>query len=275
MALLEIDHVTVRFGGLAALRDITFDVAEGEFIAIIGPNGAGKTTLFNTIAGVIRPTAGRIRFRGREVQGSRPAHMSHIGIRRTFQVARPFASMTVRENVRIAAAGRQILNGVRSLSLRGRARAISERVDWLLQTTGLANEADRKASELNIGGLRRLEIARALASEPTVLLLDEPAAGIGVDGLRPLADLIHSVHERGLTVLLVEHYVGFALSLAQRVIVLDEGAMIADGTPEEVRNDERVITAYLGRAGRAAKEQARGALADTASAQPHTADEGK
>jgi ABC-type branched-subunit amino acid transport system ATPase component len=160
--------------------------------------------------------------------------------------------------VRIAAAGRLVLHSARSLGLRGRARAVGERVDELLQTTGLTPEAGRRASELNIGGLRRLEIARALASEPAVLLLDEPAAGIGVDGLRPLADLIRGVHQRGLTVLLVEHYVGLALSLSDRVIVLDEGAMIAQGTPEQVRNDERVITAYLGKAGRAAKSEQAG-----------------
>ena len=262
MALLEIDDVSVRFGGLVALRDVTFEVEEGQFISIIGPNGAGKTTLFNAIAGVIRPTSGRIRFRGREVQGSRPSHMSHVGIRRTFQVARPFASMTVRENVRIAAAGRAVLHSARSLGLRARSRTLGERVDELLQTTGLTPEAGRRASELNIGGLRRLEIARALASEPTVLLLDEPAAGIGVDGLRPLTDLIRGVHHRGLTVLLVEHYVGLALSLSDRVIVLDEGTMIAQGTPEQVRNDERVITAYLGRAGRTAKGEQAGSASD-------------
>ena len=249
MALLEIDSVTVRFGGLVALREVTFDVDEGQFISIIGPNGAGKTTLFNAIAGVIKPSSGRIRFQGREVQGSNPSHMSHLGVRRTFQVARPFASMTVRENVRLAAAGRQVLQSARALGLRGRVRPLADRVDGLLETTGLTADARRRASELNIGGLRRLEIARALASEPKVLLLDEPAAGIGVDGLRPLAELIRGVHHRGLTVLLVEHYVGFALSLADRVIVLDEGTMIAHGTPEQVRNDERVITAYLGKAG--------------------------
>ncbi len=258
MALLEIDDVTVRFGGLVALRDVAFEVDEGQFISIIGPNGAGKTTLFNAIAGTVQPTSGRIRFRGGEVQGSRASHMSHVGVRRTFQVARPFTSMTVRENVRLAAAGRLVLHSVRSVGLCGRVHAIGERVDELLETTGLAVDAGRRASELNIGSLRRLEIARALASEPTVLLLDEPAAGIGVDGLRPLAELIRGVHQRGLTVLLVEHYVGFALSLADRVIVLDEGILIAEGTPEQVRNDERVITAYLGRAGRAAKGQQAG-----------------
>ena len=249
MALLEIDSVTVRFGGLVALREVAFDVDEGQFISIIGPNGAGKTTLFNAIAGVIKPSSGRIRFQGREVQGSNPSHMSHLGVRRTFQVARPFASMTVRENVRLAAAGRQVLQSARALGLRGRVRPLADRVDGLLETTGLTADARRRASELNIGGLRRLEIARALASEPKVLLLDEPAAGIGVDGLRPLAELIRGVHQRGLTVLLVEHYVGFALSLSDRVIVLDEGTMIAHGTPEQIRNDERVIAAYLGKAG--------------------------
>lgn len=249
---LEIDGVSVRFGGLLALDRVSFAVSPGEFLAVIGPNGAGKTTLFNTIAGVIRPTAGTVRLRGKPVEGSRPAHMSHLGVRRTFQVARPFASLSVRENVRLAAPGPEILHGVRSLGLRGRSRELSRRTDELLALTGLTGLAERRAGELNIGALRRLEIARALSGEPAVLLLDEPAAGIGVDGLQPLAELIREVHRRGLTVLLVEHYVGLALALADRVIVLDEGRLIAEGPPDTVRQDERVITAYLGRRGRQA-----------------------
>lgn len=246
MALLEIADLTVRFGGLVALNSVSFDVHERELVSIIGPNGAGKTTLFNAIAGVFSPTSGAIRFMGESTWGRGPAQMSHIGVRRTFQVARPFASMTVAENIRVSLASRRTLYSFGTLRLRARDRQREARLEELLDLTSLGQLADVKAGELNVGGLRRLEIARALAGNPSLLLLDEPAAGIGADGLRPLAALIRGVNERGVTVLLVEHYVGLALSLSNRVAVLDEGRLIALGDPEAVRRDERVISAYLG-----------------------------
>jgi branched-chain amino acid transport system ATP-binding protein len=247
MAQLEIERVTVRFGGLVALDGVELSVERGEFVSVIGPNGAGKTTLFNVIAGAIRPTSGVVRFEGRPVQGSRPAHMSNLGVRRSFQVARPFASMTVRENVLVAAAGKAVLESPRCLGLRGRDRAMADWVDGIIEEVGLAGSEGRKAAELTMGELRRLEIARALVGRPSLILLDEPAAGIGTDGLGALAGLIRAVHRKGLTVMLVEHYVGLALALSDRIIVLDEGAIIAQGSPEAVRNDERVIAAYLGK----------------------------
>jgi branched-chain amino acid transport system ATP-binding protein len=246
MALLEIDDLTVRFGGVVALAGVSFEVAKHELVAIIGPNGAGKTTLFNVIAGVIPPTSGAVHFEGRPTRRRGPSQMSHIGVRRTFQVARPFASMTVMENIRISLPSRRTLCSLRALKLRKRDRQYVARVDELLELTGLTQLGDIKASQLNIGGLRRLEIARALAGNPDVLLLDEPAAGIGADGMRPLAELIRGVGKRGVTILLVEHHVGLALSLSDRVIVLDEGRLIASGKPEAIREDERVISAYLG-----------------------------
>jgi ABC-type branched-subunit amino acid transport system ATPase component len=246
MALLEIDDLTVRFGGVVALANVSFEVGEKEFVSIIGPNGAGKTTLFNVIAGVVSATSGAVRFKGRPIRGRGPARMSHIGVRRTFQVARPFTSMTVAENIRMSLPSRHTLYSWRALKLRERDGQYATRVDELLELTGLREFADTKASQLNMGGLRRLEIARALAGNPDVLLLDEPSAGIGTDGIRPLANLIRSVRERGVTILLVEHYVGLALSLCDRVVVLDEGGLIASGKPEAIRQDERVISAYLG-----------------------------
>lgn len=247
MALLEIEELVVRFGGLTALDGISFCVEAGEFVSIIGPNGAGKTTLFNVIAGAQAPTRGAVRFGGRSILGLGPTRMSHRGVARTFQVARPFPSLSVRENVRLAAAGALVLDSARTFALRRRASSAARKVDELLALTGLDALANRKAGELNIGELRRMELARALAAEPRLLLLDEPAAGIGADQIRPLSRLIHGTRERGLTVLLVEHHVGFALSLCDRAVVLDEGRVIAEGAPDAIRADQRVINAYLGR----------------------------
>ncbi len=248
MALLEIDGLVVRFGGLTALDGVSFSVEAGEFVSIIGPNGAGKTTLFNVIAGAQAPSSGDVRFDGHPVRGLGATGMSHLGVARTFQVAKPFRSLTVRENVRLAAAGPQVLGSIRTLGLRAHATEATATVDTLLALTGLGALADRNAADLNIGELRRLELARALAAKPRLLLLDEPAAGIGADGMRPLALLIAGARERGLTVLLVEHHVGFALSLCDRAIVLDMGRIIAQGAPDAVRNDHVVVNAYLGRA---------------------------
>ena len=249
VTLLEVDRLTVRFRGLTAVDGVNLAVAEGEFVAIIGPNGAGKTTLFNVIAGSLRPSAGDVRFAGRSVAGLGAARMSQLGVGRTFQVARPFVSLTVRENVRLAAGRHYLANPLAAWGRRGRDREVEARVNHLLAVTGLAGLADRRAGDLNMGGLRRLEIARALALEPRLLLLDEPAAGLGIDGIRPLAELIRALRSQHLTVLLVEHHVGFALSLCDRVVVLDQGKKIFEGTPEAVRRDERVITAYLGESG--------------------------
>jgi branched-chain amino acid transport system ATP-binding protein len=253
MSLLELQKLSVRYGGVKALDDIDLSVAEGEGVAIIGPNGAGKTTLFNVVAGVQRASSGTVVLDGRPVRGSSPAAMSRLGVARTFQVARPFTSLSVADNVAIAVGGHRHARGAGSLALRSRDREASRLVEELTRRVGLDAVADRSAAELTMGELRRLEIARALAGEPRLLMLDEPAAGIGTDGMHDLGDLIRSVRQEGITVLLVEHYVGFALSLCDRAVVLDMGAKIAEGTPAEIRGDERVINAYLGRSGSTAR----------------------
>lgn len=265
MALLEVEGLVVRFGGLSALDQISLTVEAGEFVSIIGPNGAGKTTLFNVIAGAQLPTAGDVRLDGRSVRGFGPTRMSYLGVARTFQVARPFRSLSLRENVRLAAAGQRTLASARTIQLRRRGLDATRRADEMLELTGLTGKADEMAARLNIGELRRLELARALAGEPRLLLLDEPAAGIGADGMRPLANLIAATRARGVTVLLVEHHVGFALSLCDRAVVLDAGRIIAQGSPDAVRNDPVVVTAYLGRGSAAARQHVAPRVASPAS----------
>jgi len=244
--LLEVDDVSVRFGGLYALRDLSFSVEAGQLVSVIGPNGAGKTTLFNVIAGRFKPTRGDVRVAGSSVRQLGLREMNRLGVGRTFQIARPFRSLSVAENIRVALAAHRRAGPLGALAPRRRDSWAQQSLGELLELTGLAAVAGRSADALNIGGLRRLEIARALAGDPKLLLLDEPAAGIGADGFRPLAELIHTVKERGVTILLVEHYVGFALSLCEKVVVLDEGHKIAEGQPEVIRNDPGVIAAYLG-----------------------------
>lgn len=250
--LLEIDGLNHYFQGLQAVQDVSLQVREGELAGIIGPNGAGKTTLFNLITGVYRPTSGDIRFDGRSIVGLAPSQIVRRGIARTFQTIRLFRDLTVLDNVRIAhyqSANYGLLAAfLRTPGMVRQEKEIVERSLQLLDVFGLAHLAAERAGSLPYGAQRRLEIARALATSPRLLLLDEPAAGMNPAEVDELSELIKYVRERfRVTILLIEHQMKMVMGICERLTVLDFGRIIAEGTPEEVRNDERVLEAYLGR----------------------------
>ena len=245
-ALLELSGISKQFGGLTALDGVDLTVAPGEFVSVIGPNGAGKSTLFNVITGVTQPSSGSLRIKGEQVRQFRPDRIHARGLGRTFQVARPVGSLTVRENIVLGAGGVRLRGLLSAFRSRSGDKELQRRVDELIEFADLRQVAHTSAAEVTPGDLRRMEIARALADDPDLLLMDEPAAGIGAGGLQPLGRLIRDVHERGTAVLLVEHYVGLALSLCDRAMVLDQGRVLALGTPDAIRTDERVVAAYLG-----------------------------
>jgi branched-chain amino acid transport system ATP-binding protein len=236
--LLEVEALDKHFGGLHALRNVSFTVAKGEIVGILGPNGAGKTTLYNLLTGFIAADGGKVLFNGQSLRGMVPHKIARLGISRTFQLCRPFVGMTVRENVIVGALG----------TAHGRGTDLDARARALLKSVGLAGKEDAPVDVLSYGDLRRLEIARALAAKPTLLLLDEPFAGLGSGEIADLSALIRTLHARqNLTVLLIEHKLREFMQLVQRVIVLDFGAVIAAGTPDEVVRHAAVIEAYVGR----------------------------
>ena len=248
--LLEVRDLSVRFGGIRAVSGVSLAVGAGEILSIIGPNGAGKTTIFNVVTGLYRPTVGEVRLRGRPISLLPPHARAQLGVARTFQNIRLFRDLTVGENVRVARYGRARAGLLESLlrtpGFRRERSETDARVAALLEGVGLRDRSGELARNLPYGDQKRLELARALAVEPSVLLLDEPAAGMSTGEADALMALIRGLRDRGLAILLVEHHIRVVMGVSDRVFVLNHGERIAEGPPAAVRRDPAVIAAYLG-----------------------------
>ncbi|WP_437292367.1 ABC transporter ATP-binding protein [Sorangium sp. So ce406] len=235
--MLEVQAISKRFGGLQALSDVAFGVEDGEIVGLIGPNGAGKTTLFNVVSGVNAPEKGRVVFRGQDITGRPPYRVAQLGLARTFQIVRPLHDLTVRENVILGACYGRERHG------RGAAARVADEV---LALVGLGERAAQLAGSLNVAQKKRLEMARALAARPYLLLLDEVLAGLNPAEVARMIDMIRLLRGQGVTILMIEHLMQAMMSLSDRIVVLDHGKLIAAGEPREVAADPTVIEAYLG-----------------------------
>ncbi|MEO3388234.1 ABC transporter ATP-binding protein [Mesorhizobium sp. CAU 1741] len=250
MIALRTHGISKGFGGVLAVQNVTLNVQIGTVHSVIGPNGAGKTTLINLISGIYRPDAGRIELFGTDVTGHAPERLVGHGLSRTFQNIKIFNEMTVLENVLVGAHQRlntSILAGMLNLPSIWKAdKEVTEEAEALLETVGIADVRHADASQISYGHLKRLEIARALASHPKLLLLDEPAAGLNASETANIASVVKGLSENGLGILLVEHDMSLVMAISDRISVLDQGKTLMEGTPDEVRADPRVIKAYLG-----------------------------
>ncbi len=235
--ILQAEGIIKRFGGLQALTRVTFDLSKGQILGLIGPNGAGKTTLFNVLNGVYTPEEGRIRFLGKDVTGAKPYDLARMGMARTHQIVRPLKELTVRENVIVGAC-----YGHENHDLRTGGRIADEVLDFV----GLAARAGQLAGSLNVAQKKRLEMARALAARPKLLLLDEVLAGLNPSEIDGMIKTILGIRNQGVTIIMIEHVMKAIMNVSDRLLVLDYGQQIAEGSPEEVVHNERVIEAYLG-----------------------------
>ncbi|MEE1652862.1 ABC transporter ATP-binding protein [Brachymonas sp. G13] len=250
MSMLDVQNLSIQFGGVKAVNDVSFSIDPGMIYAVIGPNGAGKTTLFNLITGVYKPTSGKIRLNGEEIQGKSPDELARRGVARTFQNLQICMNMSALENVMVGAhlrLDRNLIKGALHLpSITRRDAELREEAAGLMEFVGLGKQVGMRADAMSYGALKRLEIARALAMQPKLLFLDEPAAGLNHTETHEIDELVRKVADSGVTCVLVEHDMKMVMNLSQRILVLDYGRKLAEGTREEVRNNPDVIAAYLG-----------------------------